>query len=117
MLLPAVTGSGESVLVTTRSARVITLVEAVAVLLLESVSVSVAAAVALLLIVAPLAVEAGTLTTIVKTADSPAVTAAFEKTIGPEVLTAQPVPVVTTAETSEVPAGTASVTVTLLASD
>src|SRR5205085_7174314 len=97
--------------------RVITVVEAEAVLLVWAVSVAVAAAVALLLIVAPLAVDAGTLTTMVKTALSPAVTAAFEKTIGPEVFTAQPLPVVTTAETSDVPAGTASVTVTLLASD
>src|SRR5690349_13016836 len=111
------TGSGESDFVTTRSARVITAVVADAVLLELSVSVSVAAAVTLLLMVAPLAVFELTLTTMVKTAVSPAVTAAFEKTIGPLVLVLQPVPVVTTAETNEVLAGTASVTVTLLASD
>src|SRR6185295_2733587 len=95
----------------------ITLVEADAVSFLVLVSVSVAAAVTLLLIVAPLAVFELTFTTIVNTALSPAVTAAFEKTIGPPVFTDQPLPVVTTAETSDVPAGTASVTVTLLASE
>src|SRR5581483_8826092 len=117
MLLPAVTGSGESVLVTERSARVCTVVVAVPVLLPGVGSVVVVAAVAELLIVAPLAVLALTFTTIVKTAVSPAATVAFEKTIGPEVLTLQPVPVVTTADTSEVFAGTASVTVTICASD
>src|SRR6185369_15110778 len=117
MLPPALTGSGESDLVTARSARVCTVVVAVPVLLPGVGSVVLLAAVALLLIVAPLAVLALTLTTMVKTAVSPAATVAFEKTIGPAVLTAQPVPVVTTADTNEVFAGTASLTVTVCASD
>jgi hypothetical protein len=95
---------------------VITAVVAEAILLPLLVSVSVAEAVTELLIVAPLAVDEGTCTTIVNTAVSPAVTADFEKTIGPEVLVLQPVPVVTTAETRLVPDGTASLTVTVLAS-
>src|SRR5947199_317177 len=117
MLLPAKLGSGVSVFVTARSAWVCTVVVAVPVLLPLIGSVVVVAAVAELLMVVPLAVPAPTLTTMVKTAVSPAVTADFEKTIGPEVLVLQPLPVVTTAETSEVFAGTASLTVTLLASD
>src|SRR5437764_792008 len=116
MLLPALTGSGESDLVTARSACVCTVVIAVPVLLPGVESVVALEAVAELLIVVPFAVDAGTLTTIVKTALSPATTAAFEKTIGPEVFTAQPVPVVTTADTKLVPEGTASLTVTVLAS-
>src|SRR5947209_12571061 len=117
MLLPAKLGSGESLLVIARSALVCTVVVAVPVLLAATGSTVVLAAVALLVIVAPLAVLALTWTTIVKTADSPATTVAFEKTIGPEVLTAQPLPVVTPAETNVVLAGTASVTVTICASD
>src|SRR5436305_1355685 len=100
-----------------RSACVCTVVVAVPVLLPGVGSVVVVAAVAELLMVAPLAVLALTWTTIVKTAVSPAATVAFEKTIGPEVFVPQPVPVVTTAETSEVFAGTASLTVTVCASD
>src|ERR1041384_2623301 len=117
MLLPALTGSGESLLVTAKSALVCTVVIAVPVLLPGVGSVVALLAVALLLITVPLAVDAGTLTTIVNTADSPAATVAFEKTIGPAVFTAHPMPVVTTADTSEVPAGTASLTVTVCASD
>src|SRR5258706_517057 len=116
MLLPALTGSGESLLVTARSARVCTVVIAIPVLLPGVGSGVALLAVALLLIIVPFAVDAGMLTTIVNTADSPAITAALEKTIGPEVLTAQPLPVVTTADTNDVPAGTPSVTVTVLAS-
>src|SRR5581483_305539 len=116
MFVPAKAGSGESDLVIARSACVCTVVVAVPVLLAGTGSVVAVAAVALLLIVAPLAVFELTFTTMVKTADSPATTVAFEKTIGPAVFTLQPVPVVTTADTNVVLAGTASVTVTLCAS-
>src|SRR5437016_4786002 len=102
MLLPALTGSGESLLVTARSALVCTVVVAAPVLLPGVGSVVALAAVALLLIVLPLTALALTLTTIVNTAVSPAATVAFEKTIGPAVFTAQPVPVVTTADTKVV---------------
>src|SRR5438128_1190713 len=121
MLLPAKAGSGVSVFVTERSACVCTVVVAVLLLLAATGSVVAVAAVAELEIVAPLAVEALTFTTMVKTADSPPTAVAFEKTTlpvppaaGADVL--QPLPVVTTAETNEVLAGTASLTVTLLAS-
>src|SRR5205085_10189218 len=107
MLLPAITGSGESLLVTAKSTRAMTLVLAVPVLLPGVGSVVALAAVALLLMVEPLATLAFTLTTIVNTAVSPAATVAFEKTIGPAVFTAQPTPVVTTADTNVVPAVTA----------
>src|SRR6185369_376302 len=117
MLLPAITGSGVSVLVTDRSALVATVVVAVPVLLPGVGSAVVAAAVAELVIVAPLAVLALTFTTIVNTAVSDGATAAFENTTLPVPPTAgavgvQPVPVVTTADTNVVFAGTASVTVT-----
>src|SRR5690242_18487501 len=123
MLLPAKTfGSGEAVLVMAKSALVCTDVVAVPVLLAGVGSVVVLAAVAELEIVAPFAVEELTLTTIVKTAVSPVTDVAFEKTTLPVPPTAgalvdQPVPVVTTALTKVVLAGTASVTVTLCASD
>src|SRR5690349_15452699 len=118
MLLPAITGSGESLLVTARSAWVCTVVVAVPVLLPGVGSVVAVAATALLLMVAPLAVLALTWTTMVKTAVSPAATVALEKTTVPVPPTAgaevdQPVPVVTIAETNVVLAGTASVTVTV----
>src|SRR5437764_438449 len=85
-------------------------------------SVFVLAAVAELVMVEPFTALALTLTTILKTAVSPAATLALEKTTLPVPPTAgglgidQPVPVVTTAETKVVLAGTASVTVTVLAS-
>src|SRR5436853_2243914 len=116
MLLPAITGSGESVLVIARSAITCTVVVVVPVLLPGVGSVVVLAAVALLLMTVPLAVLLLTLTTIVNTAVSPAATVAFEKTIGPAVFAAQPLPVVTIADTKVVLAGTASVTVTVCAS-
>src|SRR5215468_9601725 len=99
MLLPAMTGSGESVLVTARSTRAITVVSAVPVLLAGVGSVVAVAAVALLLIVVPSVVDGGIATTIVKTAVSPAATVAFEKTTFPVAPTAgaevdQPAPVV-----------------------
>src|ERR1044071_8292238 len=117
MLLPAKAGSGVSVLVTARSACVCTVVVAVPVLLPGVGSVVTVAAVAEFVMVAPLAVLALTLTTIVKTAVSPATTVAFEKTTLPVPPTAgaevdQPLPVVTVADTNVVFAGTASVTVT-----
>src|ERR671927_10060 len=122
MLVPAKAGSGVSVLVIARSACVCTVVVAVPVLLAGVGSVVVLAAVAELLIVAPFAVLALTLTTIVNTAVSPATVVAFEKTTLPVPRTAgalvdQPVPVVTVADTNVVLAGTASVTVTVCASD
>src|SRR5438128_12661299 len=117
MLVPAKAGSGVSVLVMAMSALVCTVVVAVLLLLPGVRSVVVVVAVAVLLMTVPLAVFELTFTTIVKTADSPATTVAFEKTIGPAVFTAQPAPVVTVADTSEVFAGTASLTVTLCASD
>src|SRR5262249_13098368 len=88
----------------------------------EFVSPVIVVAVTELLIVAPLAVFELTLTTIVNTAVSPAVTGSFEKTTLPVPPTAgalvlQPVPVVTVADTNVVFAGTASVTVTFAASD
>src|SRR3954471_2637739 len=122
MLLPAKLGSGASDLVMARSALVCTVVVAVPVLLPGVGSVVVLAAVAELLIVAPFAVFELTLTTIVKTAVSPAATVDFEKTTLPVPPTAgglgivQPEPVVTTADTNVVLAGTASVTVTICAS-
>jgi hypothetical protein len=93
----------------------------VPVLLADVESVVVVAAVALFEIVEPLAALAFTFTTIVKTAVSPAATVLFENTTLPVpptagVLPAHPVPVVTEDETNVVPAGTASVTVTLCAS-
>src|SRR2546423_192509 len=103
------------------SACVCTVVVAVPVLLAGVGSVVVVAATALLVIVAPLVVLLLTLTTIVKTALSPATVVAFEKTTLPVeptegALVDQPLPVVTTADTNVVLAGTASVTVTVCAS-
>src|SRR6185369_2301648 len=121
MLVPANAGSGESLLVTARSALVATVVVAVPVLLAGVGSVVVLAAVALLLMVAPFAVLALTFTTIVNTADYPAATAGLANTTLPVPPTegavgVQPTPVVTTADTNVVFARTASVTVTIWAS-
>src|SRR5262249_31260322 len=82
-LLPAKTGSGESLLLTGSSADACTVVAAVPVLLAGVGSVVALTATALLLIVVPLAVLAFTLTTIEKTATSPATTVAFAKTTLP----------------------------------
>src|ERR1041384_4034492 len=117
MLAPATTGSGESVLVTDRSALTLTVVVAVPVLLPGVGSAVVLAAVAEFEIVAPLATFEFTFTTIVKTAVSPLATVALEKTTFPVPPTAgdevlHPVPVVTVADTNVAFAGTASVTVT-----
>src|SRR4029453_10369970 len=103
MLLPEMTGSGVSLFVTDRSASVVTVVVAVPELLPGVGSAVTDAAVASLVIVAPLGVLAFTFTTIEKTADSPAATVPFEKTIFPVpptagVVMAQPLPVVTDAE-------------------
>src|SRR5258705_2886228 len=118
MLFPAMTGSGESVLVTDISACVLTVVVAFPVLLAGVGSGVVLAATASLEIVDPLPVFAFTFTTIVKTAVSALGTLPFEKTTLPVPPTAgaavlHPVPVVTTADTNVVLAGTASVTVTV----
>src|SRR5437868_12362608 len=121
MLLPAITGSGASDLVTARSAWVLTVVVAVAELLPGVGSLVVVAAVAVLVIVEPLAALALTLTTMVKTAVSPFGTVAFEKTTLPVPPTAgalvdQPLPVVTVADTNVVLAGSVSPTATVCAS-
>src|SRR2546425_6484 len=155
MLLPAITGSGESLLVTARSALVLTVVVSVAELLPDVGSTLVAAAVAVLLSVvpcgrfaltftttvntplSPVLTRAGsvvvlaatallvsvvpaevfelTFTTTVNTALSPAAAGALENTTLPVpptegALVAQPVPVVTAADTNVVFAGVASVT-------
>src|SRR5438132_14171803 len=121
MLLPAKTlGVGEAVFVTARSARVMTLFIAVSLLLLLFGSAVELAAVAVLVTPEFSAALELTLTTIVKTADSLTPTEAFEKTTLPVPPTAgldvaQPLPVVTTAVTNVVLAGTASVTVTFAA--
>jgi hypothetical protein len=120
-LFPAITGSGESVFVTARSADVCTVVVAVAVLLADDASPAALAATAVLVIVDPFGVLAATFTTIVNTAVSPAATVALENTTLPVPPTAgavvlQPVPIVTVADTNVVLAGTASVTVTVGAS-
>src|SRR4051794_16799143 len=111
------TGSGESVFVTARSILRMAFVMVASVLSLGFGSAVVEAAVAELVIVVLLGVEELTFTTMVKTADSPLATVAFEKTTLPVPPTAgcavdQPVPVVTTADTNVVFVGTASVTVT-----
>src|SRR5437868_6382811 len=102
MLLPANAGSGESDLVTARSAMRDTVVVAVAVLLAGVPSTVVLAAVTLLVMVVPLFTVSPTLTTMVKTAVSPLATEALEKTMLPVPPTDgaevdQPVPVVTVA--------------------
>src|SRR6185503_1372662 len=117
MLLPAKTGSGESVLVTAISASAMTVVVAVPVLLAGVGSVVVLAPTALLVITVALGVLAFTFKTTVNTAVSPAATVAFETTTLPVPPTAgavvlHPEPVVTTADTNVVFAGVASVTVT-----
>src|SRR5436305_1244261 len=123
MLLPAMTGSGASVFVTARSILRMAFVMVASVLSLGFGSAVVEAAVAVLVIVVLLGVEELTLTTMVKTAVSPLATEAFEKTTLPVPPTAgglgmvQPEPVVTTADTNVVFVGTASVTVTVCASD
>src|SRR6185436_14225439 len=119
MLFPAMTGSGESVLVTDMSACVLTVVVALPVLLPGVGSDVVLAATASLEMVVPLAVFAFTFTTIVNTAVSPLATEALENTTLPVPPTAgvvgepHPEPVVTTADTKVVLAGVASVTVTV----
>src|SRR2546423_629184 len=103
MLVPATAGSGESDLVTAMSACVATVVVAVPVLLTLFGSTVVLAAVALFVIVEPSEALALPLTTMLKTAVSPAATVPFEKVTLPVPPTAgaeidQPEPVVTAAE-------------------
>src|SRR5688500_6733529 len=112
MLLPAVTGSGVSILeVICRSALVAVVVVAVAELFALLVSIDVVAAVAVFVMVVPDATLALTLTTIVNTAVSEAATSAFENTMlpvppaGTPSVRAQPGDAVV-AETSVVPVGT-----------
>src|SRR5262245_61524824 len=121
MLLPANTGSGESLLVTARSAIAIAVVVAVPVLFAGVGSGVVLAASGLLVIVVLCGVLVLQLTTTVNTAVSPARTEALEKTTLPVPPTAglemlHPLPVVTTADTKVVLVGVASVTVTVCAS-
>src|SRR6185436_6505495 len=111
MLPPAKVGSGESVLVTARSADALTVVVEVPVLLPGVGSVVVLAATALLVIVEPLAALEFTLTTIVNVAVSPGAVVALVKLIvpvppaGTESIRVHPAGVVT--DTNVVPAGTA----------
>jgi len=114
------TGSGESVLLTARSAPPVTDVVAVPVLLLEFPSGTALAAVAEFVIVVPLGVFALTFTTIEKTAVSPLTTVGLENTTLPVPPTAgdviaHPVPAVTEDDTKVVLAGTASLTFTEVA--
>src|SRR5690348_7620845 len=101
------TGSGESVFVTAKSACAITVVVAVAELLPGVGSVVAVVAVAVLVSIVLCGVLALTLTTMVKTAVSPAATVAFVNVTVPVPPTAgalvdQPVPVVTVADTNVV---------------
>src|SRR6266850_3543167 len=121
MLLPAVTGSGVSVLeVICRSALAWVVVVALAELFALLVSIDVVAAVAVFVMIEPEGTLALTLTTIVNTAVSETATVPFEKTMLPvppaktPSVRAHPGDTVV-AETRVVPVGTASVTVTLLA--
>src|SRR5882762_4586396 len=121
MLLPAMTGSGASVLETIcRSAFVWTVVVALAELFALILSIDVVAAVAVFVMIEPEATLALTLTTIVNTAVSEAATSALENTMlpvpptGTTSVRAQPGDAVV-AETNVVPTGLASVTVTLAA--
>src|SRR5438128_2460243 len=120
MLLPAITGSGASLLVTDRSMRRMTLVIATSMLLPGVGSPVVLVTVAVLVIVAPLAVLELTLTTIVKVAVSALATVALVKVIVPvppaatESVRDQPAGVVT--DTSVVLVGVGSLIVTDCAS-
>lgn len=117
--MPGLTGSGESVLLTARSACLLTVVMAVPVLLLLFGSAVVALATALLVITEAAAALELTLTTNVKVAVSPAATVALEKTTLPVPPTDgglgidHPEPVAIAAEKNVVPVGTASATVTV----
>jgi len=107
-------------LVTARSANATTVVVVVLVLLPGVPSAVVLAAVAEFVITVPLGVAVLTFTTMVNTAVSPPATGDLEKMTFPVPPAAgadmlQPLPVVTTADTNVVLAGTASVTVTELA--
>jgi hypothetical protein len=113
MLLPALTGSGESVLVSRRSAAVATVVVAVAELLPGVGSVVADAAVAVLVISVPAAVFDATRTASVNCA-LPAARLGFEHDTVPLAPTAGVVhvqPAGALSETNVVPAGTASVIV------
>src|SRR4030095_4499838 len=122
MFCPAMTGSGESVLVIAISALVIAVVVSVSELFPGVGSVGSPVVVTVLEIVVLLATLLLTFTTIVKTAVSPLATSAFEKITLPVTPTAgalvdQPVPVVTAAETKVVLVGVPSVTETLVSFD
>ncbi len=118
MFCPAVTGSGESVFVTIRSARVFTVVVAVAALSVASGSVVLLETFAVLEIDAPFAALVFTLTTSVNVPDAFAARLAFEQEIVPVAPTAGVVqlkPAGLASETKVVFVGTASVNVTLVA--
>src|SRR5262245_60344431 len=119
MLLPAMTGSGESVLVIAISAFVIAVVDALPVLLPGVGSFGSPAATALFEIVVLFATPLFTLTTIWNVAVSALATSAFEKMTLPVPPTAgalvdQPVPLVTEEDTNVVLVGVPSVTVTFV---
>src|SRR5436305_1782405 len=121
MLLPAITGSGASDLVTDRSMRRMTLVIATSMLLPGVGSPVPLVTVAVLVMVAPLAVLELTLTTMVKVAVSALATEALVKVMvpvppaGTASVRDQPAGVVT--DTSVVFAGVGSLIVTDCASD
>src|SRR5205809_1128568 len=121
MLLPANTGSGESDLVTARSAVRCTVVVAVPVLFPGVGSVVAEAPTALFVIVVPSGAPESTFTMIVNVAASPAAEVALANAIvpvppaGTESVRDQPAGVV--AETNVVLAGVASVSVTVCASE
>ena len=120
--MPAITGSGESVFDTDRSADVFTVVVAVAELFAGVGSFVGELAAAVLVIVAPLATLALTFTTTVKAATAPAGSEAMLQLTVPPAPTAGLVhekagPVFWARETNVVPAGRVSVTAAVWASD
>src|SRR5947208_618943 len=122
MSWPAVTGSGEPLLVTARSAEVPTVVVAVEVLFEAFDSVVVEATVATFVIVAPFGVAAFTLTTSVKPALAPAARVTRVQVTVPGLPAAGVVqpkvgPLVWVRDTKVVPAGRTSVRLTLWASE
>ena len=121
-MFPAITGSGESVFDTDRSADVFTVAVALAVLFAGVGSDVGELADAVLVIVAPLATFALTFTTTVKAAPAPAGSELMPQLTVPPDPTAGLVhvkgePVFWTSETNVVPAGSVSVRVAFWASD
>src|SRR5919198_2645119 len=122
MLPPALTGSGLSVLVTARSARVWTVVVAVSLSLVDVGSVVVVEALAVFEMTVPAATLAATLTTRVNVCDAPAARLVLVQLTLPPAPTAGVVqlklaPAPWVSETNVVPAGRVSVRLTDWASD